>query len=609
MAIKFNLPKVSFSALDQVFFVTKSVAKLLWSSDRRIFIWLVVFNILNSTVILPVLFLDRMFIDTLIKNIGVSNWEIGFKTILLIVAARYLLSLFRGITSRGVSYTNDTLSRRFHAKIDELLARQHSVLDVSTIENAEFKDRFSKIEREGGNRAFQIVSSFAELPRTISGIISALLIFITFKPVIILLSVVFTIPSVILDAVLTKKAYLTEESLKTKYRIWGMLTYYLIRAKSYMELRLLGISDFLIAKMNGIQSEIMEKKRKNREQRVVTRTIVSIPEDLYFYGLDVYFGFLAITTQITIGSAQAYIRAIATFKENFTGLTGAIVQFYENYLYVADLIWFLDLRPSRAMGAKKALDPKFKTGISFKDVWFKYPGSDKWIISGVNFEIGKNDNVALVGENGAGKTTVVKLLCGFYKPTKGEILVNGINIEHLSLESYWKNLAVLFQDFEDYDFSARESIGYGNVDKINDLGEIKKYAKMADIDTWIESLSMKYETPLSRWYDKGVSPSGGQRQRIGIARTLIKNSKIVVLDEPTSNVDPQAEEDIFNQVLKLGRNKILIFISHRFSTVRRADKILLLDDGTIAEQGSHEILMKQDKEYARLFNLQAKSYQ
>ena len=596
-------------ALNQVFFVTKSVARLLWATDKKMFFWLLTFNILNSTVILPVLYLDKMFIDTLIRNIGVSNWQVGFKTILLIVAARYLLSLFRGITRRGVGYTNETLARSYNAKIDELLAKQHSVLDISRIESSDFKDRFAKIEREGGNRAFQIVSSFADFPRTISGIISAMLIFITFKPVIIFLSVVFTIPSVILDAIFTKKGYLTEESLKTKYRIWGMLTYYLIRAKSYMELRLLGVSDFLISKMSSIQTEIIEKKRVNREQRVLGRTLVSIPEDLYFYGLDAYFGFLAITTQITIGSAQAYIRAIATFKENFTDLTGAIVQYYENYLYVADLIWFLDLKSAQDVEVGLELMPAFKKGIVFKDVWFRYPGSEKWIISGVNFEIGKNDNIALVGENGAGKTTLVKLICGFYSPTKGEVLVNGINVKNLSLKSYWKNLAVLFQDFEDYDFSARESIGYGNIEKINDLAEVKKYAKMADIDTWIESLPLKYETPLSRWYDKGVSPSGGQRQRIGIARTLIKDSKIVVLDEPTSNVDPQAEEDIFNEVLKLGKNKILIFISHRFSTVRRADKILLLDEGTIAEQGSHESLMKQNKEYARLFNLQAKSYQ
>lgn len=609
MAFRLKLPKFELSPIRQVFFVTRSVARLLILTDKKSFVWLLIFNILNSTVILPVLYLDKRFIDTLISAIGKPDWWPSFKIILIIVGARYLLSLYRGLTNRGVGYTNDLLSRRFNQKIDEIVARQHSLIDVGTIESPEFKDRFSKIEREGGNRAFQIVSAFADLPRTISGIISSLSVFVAFKPMVVVLSVIFIIPGVVLDAVFTKKGYLTEDKLKTKYRIWGMLNYYLIRAKSYMELRLLGVAEYLIVKMMNIQAEILDSKRTMRKERFLGRTLVSIPEDFYFYALDAYFGLLAILGQITIGAAQAYVRAIATFKENFTSLTGAIVQFYENYLYVSDLVWFLELKPQQKTNIGKPFPNKLSSGIEFKDVWFKYSNSDKWIIEGVNFSIGAKDNIALVGENGAGKTTLVKLLCGFYAPTKGEILLNGININKYSLKSYWKQLSVLFQDFEDYDFSARESIGYGNVDKINDLPEIKKYATMADIHEWIESLPKKYETPLSRWYDQGVSPSGGQRQRIGIARTLIKNGKIIVLDEPTSNVDPQAEEDIFNEVLKLGKNKILIFISHRFSTVRRADKILLLEKGTISEQGSHDELMKLDGKYAHLFNLQAKSYQ
>jgi ABC-type multidrug transport system fused ATPase/permease subunit len=553
--------------------------------------------------------LDKLFIDTLIQAVGKSDWWPSFKVIVIVVILRYLLSTYRNIASRGVGYTNNTLSRKFSSKIDELLAIKHSQIDIEMIENPEFKDRFAKIEREGSGRAFQIVSSFAELPRTIAGIISSLSIFITFNIWVVLLSIVFTIPGVLLDAVNTKKEYLLEDNLKTKYRMWSMLTYFLIRAKSYMELRLLGISDFLIKKMTGIQNEIIETKRIARKQRLIARTIISIPEDFYFYALDAYFGFLAILGKITIGSAQAYVRAIANFKDNFTALTGAIIQYYENYLYVADVIWFLDLNPKQDVRRGKKFLPTTNPGIVFKDVWFRYSNSEDWIIKGVNFKIDPRDNVALVGENGAGKTTLVKLLCGFYLPTKGEILINGVNLNKYSLITYWKQLAVLFQDFEEYDFSARESISYGNIEKVNNLAEIKKYAQMADIHDWIESLQLKYETPMSRWYTKGVTPSGGQRQRIGIARTLIKNGKIIVLDEPTSNVDPQAEEDIFNEVLKLGKNKILIFISHRFSTVRRADKILLLENGTISEQGSHDELMKQKGKYAHLFNLQAKSYQ
>ena len=609
MKFALKLPKIELSPLKQVWFVVAEIGKLLWLTDKNTFFWMVMFNVLTSSVILPVLYLDKLFIDTILISIGNTNWQAGFRTILLIVSLRFLLATLKGISSRGVGYTNDSLSRKFNQKIDELLAKQHSVIDVSTIEDAKFKDRFAKIEREGGNRAWQIVSSFADIPRTVSGIISSLAIFIFFKPIIALLSVLFIVPSLIVDAVFTKRGYRIEDSLKTKYRIWGMLTYYLIRAKSYLELRLLGVSDFLISKMTGIQSEILSQKQKMRKDRVIAGTIVSVPEDIFFFGLDAYFALLAIWQQITVGSAQAYVRAIATFKENLSDLAGSFIQFYENYLYVSDLVWFLKLKPDRNIYSGNNFPKEIKKGIVFDNVWFKYPESSEWILKGVNFSIDPTENAALVGENGAGKTTLVKLLCGFYVPTKGKILIDGKAVDRYALSKYWKSLAVLFQDFEDYDFSARESIGYGNISKINSLPTIRKYAKLANINEWIESLPLKYNTPLSRWYDKGVSPSGGQRQRIGIARTLIKDAQIIILDEPTSNVDPQAEEDIFNHVLKLGKEKILIFISHRFSTVRRADKILVLDKGTVAEQGSHEELMKLDSKYAKLFTLQAKSYQ
>lgn len=250
-----------------------------------------------------------------------------------------------------------------------------------------------------------------------------------------------------------------------------------------------------------------------------------------------------------------------------------------------------------------------QAGITFNHVWFKYPGLDTWILQDVSFTVTPTENIALVGENGAGKTTLVKLLAGFYQPTRGQILIDGLPVSDYSRLSYWRRLAVFFQEFEAYDFNARESIAYGNLDKIDDLSEVKRYAQMTDIDAWIDTLGQKYEHPLSRSYEQGVSPSTGQWQRLALTRTLIKDSSILILDEPTSNVDPQAEENIFNEVLDLGKNKIIIFISHRFSTVRRADRIFVLDKGTIIEQGSHDELLKKKGQYAHLFKLQAKNYQ
>jgi ABC-type multidrug transport system fused ATPase/permease subunit len=406
-----------------------------------------------------------------------------------------------------------------------------------------------------------------------------------------------------------KLEYATEKKLSNAYRYRNMIIYYLIRAKSYLELRLLNINNFLSQKLSRYQMEIINGKQYREKQRVVFRTIGNLPYQVFSFALNAYFFYFALARIITIGTSQIYIRAVATFSDNFGSLVSSILEFYENYLYVSDLTWFLSLQPSRELDVGHNFPEKLQTGITFDHVWFKYPGVDTWILQDVNFTVSPTENIALVGENGAGKTTLVKLLAGFYLPTQGRILIDGIPVDEYSRSSYWRRLAVFFQEFETYDFNARESIAYGNLEKIDDVAEVSRFAKMTDIDPWINSLGAKYEHPLSRNYEKGVSPSTGQWQRIALTRTLIKDSAILILDEPTSNVDPQAEENIFNEVLDLGKNKILIFISHRFSTVRRADRIFVLEKGTVVEQGSHEELLKKKGQYAHLFRLQAKNYQ
>ena len=249
------------------------------------------------------------------------------------------------------------------------------------------------------------------------------------------------------------------------------------------------------------------------------------------------------------------------------------------------------------------------TVIEFKDVWFKYPNAKRSTLKGVSFKVIAGENIALVGENGAGKTTLIKLLCGFYKPTKGEILFKGRNIHEYDLQEYWKHLAALFQDFSQYPFSAKESIGIGSPSRINDLKEIRKAAKLTGVDDFINNLPLGYNTSLTKDFEKGVEPSKGQWQRIALARTLFRNADTIILDEPTSNVDPKAEEEIFDKIIELSKNKTLILISHRYSTVRRADTILNLDNGVIIEQGTHVGLMAKKGEYSKLFKLQAKGYQ
>src|SRR3989344_5752537 len=382
----------------------------------------------------------------------------------------------------------------------------------------------------------------------------------------------------------------------------------MVDTRQFYENKIFGNIDYLARKLLKVQKEIIDFQYQRRKKRATARTFAGIPGYILSMVLNIYFFALALVGRVTLGTAQLLYQGTNTLAMGFTTLLNDAVNIYENYLFVSDLTWFLELK-AELVGGQKQPSLNFSKGIEFKDVWFKYPNAKTWVLKGVSFEIGPKENLALVGENGAGKTTMIKLLSGFYKPNKGEVLVNGVNIFDYDQAKYRQLLGVLFQDFSWYPFTARESIGIGSVDKIKRREEIKKYAKLTGVDEFIESLPLKYENPLSKEFEKGVEPSKGQWQRIALSRILFRDSKILVLDEPTSNVDPQAEQKIFDKIIDLSRGKILVLISHRFSTVRRADRILLVDYGKIKEQGNHEELMKLDGEYAHLFNLQARGYQ
>lgn len=597
------------SRVKQLWFTVSQVVRLMWQSNRRLLIFLIVVSTLPSLTIIPNLYLDRAVLDTLINNVGKPDLTPVLWFISELIAIRLLLAIVTSFLNRLSTSTTRLMSWRFRMHLEQALSKQFSRIEISTLEDPEFKDRYQRVEREGMDRAFTLVSSFSGLPNYFTAMVSALAIFIFQFPIIVLAIIVLIIPSILVDSKMIKLEYGTEKKLSTAYRFRSMIIYYLIRARSYLELRILGISDYLTKKLSRYQLEIINAKKYREKQRVIFRTLGNLPYQVFSFALNGYFAYLALTRLITVGTSQIYIRAIATFSDNFGGLISSILEFYENYLYVSDLTWFLNLQPSRAADLGQVFPRVISQGITFDHVWFKYPGLDTWILKDVSFSVSSKENIALVGENGAGKTTLVKLLAGFYEPTRGQILIDGLPVSDYSRSSYWHRLAVFFQEFESYDFNARESIAYGNLDKIDDLPEVKRYAQMTDIDSWIESLGQKYEHPLSRNYETGISPSTGQWQRLALTRTLIKDSAILILDEPTSNVDPQAEENIFNEVLEYGKDKILIFISHRFSTVRRADRIFVLEQGTIVEQGSHEQLLKQSGIYSHLFKLQAKNYQ
>jgi len=608
MVKKLKLPKFEVSPIKRFILTYKRVFSIVYKVNPRLLISVTIINGFWGLTNLPVLYINKTLIDVVIGSIGLSDLSTPLKTISLLIFFRALVEFARAATSNINSFLTRAMGEQLTAYLERVGGVKLNTLDIPLVESPNFQDKYKKIERESNNRLWGMIEPLSDIPNAIFTIISGVLPLITFNPWISVVVLVVTLPDIIINARIAKKDYEAIQVLNPKWRLWGWIHWHMVDTKQFYENKILGNVEYLARKLFDVQKEIVEFQYKRRKRRATARTFASIPGYILSMVLNIYFFALALLGRVTLGTAQLLYQATNTLSLGFSTFLNDAVNIYENYLFVSDLTWFLELK-AELVGGQKQPSLNFSKGIEFKDVWFKYPNAKTWVLKGVSFEIGPKENLALVGENGAGKTTMIKLLSGFYKPNKGEVLVNGVNIFDYDQAKYRQLLGVLFQDFSWYPFTARESIGIGSVDKIKRREEIKKYAKLTGVDEFIESLPLKYENPLSKEFEKGVEPSKGQWQRIALSRILFRDSKILVLDEPTSNVDPKAEEEIFEKIIELAREKILILISHRFSTVRMADKILLIDGGKIWEQGTHQELMNRDSEYAHLFKLQAKGYQ
>ena len=313
--------------------------------------------------------------------------------------------------------------------------------------------------------------------------------------------------------------------------------------------------------------------------------------------------------KISLGDMTLYLAIFRQGQSTFQSILSAVGNIYENSLFMANFFDFLGLEPRMKIASQqRKLSLPLRGGIEFRGVGFRYPGNDEWALRGVDPTIGSGEKVALVGHNGAGKTTLIKLLSRLYDPTEGSILIDGIDIRDLEPLELQQRIGVIFQDFVRYHLPVRENIGFGQIDAMDDPERIAAAARKSGADAVIEDLPAGYETMLGRWFSDGHELSLGQWQKIALARAFMREAEILVLDEPTASVDAQTEYEIFQHFKELTDGKMAILISHRFSTVRMADRIAVIQEGRITELGTHEELLRREGTYAKLFSMQAEGY-
>lgn len=604
------MARIKHNRFTQLVFTYKEVSRIALRVQKRYFITLFLLSAFWGFLAIPGFFIEKLVLDTLISFIGHPDIRKAVLTVGLLIAARIGLDLLREFISRTTGFLRNALSRLISAEIQMMIARKLSELDMGTLEDSKFKDKFEKIERESGGRAWGLMRPITDIPNYLVAFVSSVGVLVLLHPIVALGIVLFSIPEFLVDSKFIKKGYDLDTELAPLNKVHGWLHYYLIRNRNFMELKILNLSDHLSNMMADIQTESITKKNDLTKKRHVNKFASSLPISIYELAVSLWLIVLVVTQKITIGTTQLYLRSLNSAHNNLSGLVNSFLEIYENYIYVADLIWFLNLKPKieeHKGSVKVASGEQFS--IEFKNVWFRYKKDGEWILKGINFKISPKENIALVGLNGSGKSTLIKLLARFYDPQKGKILIGGVNLEDLDITSWRSRIAVLFQEFESYPFSVKESIGYGDLARLDNLEEIKDSAKLTGMTRFIESLPKKYKNPLDPQFDKGVKPSLGQQQRLGISRMLFrKDASVLILDEPTASVDPEAEAKIFEELVGESKDKILLFVTQRFSTVRLADRIVVMRDGKISELGTHKALMKAGKGYAKLFKLQARGY-
>lgn len=607
---KISKPNITFSGPKQLVFTIKEVTKIAMQVNRNYMVGVFVLNAIWGATAVVGFYIEKLVIDKLVASIGNPEVKMVVYSVGLLVAARLAIEFGRSFMSRIINLLRRNMSRLLDSEFDLLMSQKIAELDMEILEDSDYQDKFDKIQRESGRRAWSLMMPLSDIPNYLMGFASVVGVLFFIHPLVAIIVVLVSIPQVLVDSRFIKKGYNLETDISTDYRVWGWIKHYLVRNRNFSELKVLNISNFLGQELRTVQKSVNQRKIDLDKKRILSTSGSELPYSLLELVLSLFMIGWVVVERITIGTFQLYLRSLRSAQNNLTALVGSFLEIYENYVYVADLVWFLNLESNIENNKDgKILESSEKLKIEFKDVWFKYKEDNEWVLKGVNFVIEPKENVALVGLNGSGKSTIIKLMARFYDPQKGQILINGEDLSGINLTSWRKNLSVLFQEFETYPFSVQDSVGYGDIDRLKKLPEIKEATKLTDMHEFVEKLPLKYKNPLNPQFEKGIKPSIGQSQRFGISRMLFrKNASVVIMDEPTASVDPEAEEKIFRELIKATKDKILIFVTQRFSTVRLADKILVVGDGKIIEDGTHQDLMKLNGKYAKLFNLQAKAY-
>lgn len=494
-------------------------------------------------------------------------------------------------------------------KINVMILEKALTLELAHFEDAEYYDKLVRARREASSRPLSLVIKTFDLLRDLIALITIGIFLFQFSAWAVALLAVAGVPAFLAEAKFSGEAFRIHRRRSAERRMQIYLEMVLTREDGVKEVKLLQLGKLFLKRYVDIFRSMYKEDRNLVLRRGFWGYVLGLLASSAFYFAYGWVGFATIAGAITIGQMTMYIAQFRLGQNAVTNSLTAINGMYEDNLYLSNLTEYLEHKVPEQTGTK-TLGFDRDDGIRFEDVSFSYPGSEIPALNEVSLHIKPGESLAIVGENGSGKTTLIKLLTRLYSPSKGKIFLEGLELKEWDIETLRQKIGVIFQDFARYQLIVGENIGIGDVDEIETDPLIEEAAKKGMADVFVRDLPRSYKTQLGTWFKDGKELSGGQWQKIALSRAFMRSkADILILDEPTAAIDAKAEAEIFSHFGDLTDNKISIIISHRFSTVRRADHIIVLEKGEIQEEGSHSELLNNEGHYATLFRLQAQGYQ
>jgi ATP-binding cassette subfamily B protein len=601
------------TGLGEVFRYTRHALELVWSTSRPLTFALALLTLVAGMLPAAIALVGAHIVDAVVAAIGAHRTAQGaaeqLSQVLGYVALEGLLVAVLAAAQRGLSTCQSLLRAQLGQRVNEMILEKALTLELRHFEDSEFYDKLTRARREASSRPLSLVMSSFGLVQNAVALLSFGTLLTQFSPWAVAVLLLAGLPAFIAEAKFSGDAFRLFRWRSPETRMQMYLETVIAREDHAKEVKLFELGPRLLERYRQIFRKVFREDRALTIRRDTWGFFLGLLSTGAFYAAYAWVAVSAVRGEITLGQMTMYVLLFRQGQSAVSSILSAIGGMYEDNLYLSTLYEYLDTPVDTPMGTQTA-GPQPGDGLRFENVTFTYPGAPDPAVREVSFHLRPGESLALVGENGSGKTTLIKLLTRLYTPDSGRIRLDGLDLAEWQPAALRRRVGVIFQDFARYQLKVGENIGAGDVAHFEDEARWRTAAELGMSAPFIRDLPAGYATQLGKWFKDGRELSGGQWQKIALSRAFMReDADILVLDEPTAAMDARAEAQVFEQFQALARTRMVILISHRFSTVRMADQILVIEGGRILERGSHAQLMQLGGHYAMLFGLQARGYQ